>query len=197
MRTAITPEPALLGFLRQSPLHGYDLYKQVTNQLGPVWHLGQSQMYAILKDYEQRGWIQSVMEPQSGRPTRKTLQLTPEGAKVFEAWMKQASRGMREFRVDFFTRLYFAQTRGSTSVKRLLDRQIEEMQRELESLSAAAQTEQESNFAQLVQQFRVEQLQAILQWLEQLREDASAGVTAPLDTPKVRSNTRSSPKRRK
>lgn len=172
MRTAISPEPALLGFLRRSPLHGYDLYKQVTNQLGPVWHLGQSQMYAILKDYEQRGWIRSVMEPQRGRPTRKTMELTPEGKKAFDAWMKQASRGMREFRVDFFTRLYFAQAKGGKAVKRLLERQIQEMQSELKRLRASTAVRQENEFAQLVEQFREAQLKAILEWLEQLREDS-------------------------
>src|SRR6188474_983544 len=112
MTKTISPEPALLGFLQQGPLHGYDLHKQVVANLGAVWHLGQSQMYAILKEYETRGWIKTVLVPQNGRPARKMLQLTPAGKRAFDSWMNQTAHGLREFRVDFFARLYFARAAG-------------------------------------------------------------------------------------
>ena len=97
---SISPEPALLGFLQQGPLHGYDLYKQVVANLGAVWRLGQSQMYAILKEYEARGWIKTIVMPQNGRPARKMLQLTPAGKRAFDSWMNRAAHGLREFRVE-------------------------------------------------------------------------------------------------
>lgn len=168
MKALISPEPALLGFLQAGPLHGYDLHKQVTQQLGPVWRLGMSQMYAILKEYETRGWIKTVAVAQNGRPARKMLKLTARGQRAFDAWMAQAARGLREFRVDFFARLYFARAAGRPALRRFLDQQIQATQKERDELTAA-QTKAE--FSQVVRSFRLVQLNAILAWLEAYRAE--------------------------
>lgn len=186
MRTTISPEPALLGFLRQAPLHGYDLYKQVTTELGPVWHLGQSQMYAILKEYETRGWVRIVLQTQGGRPPRKVLELTPAGSHAFDEWMEQSARGLRELRVDFLARLFFARAQGKQPLRRLLDRQIQATRREMENFVTARADQDPSEFADLVRNFRVEQLRAILDWLEETRRHES-----PKRTPFTRRNTAS------
>ncbi len=39
------------------PGHGYNLHRKVVSNLGQVWHLSQSQAYAILKRLETRGEI--------------------------------------------------------------------------------------------------------------------------------------------
>lgn len=162
MKSAITPEPALLGFLREEPLHGYDLHKQVSAQLGSVWRLGQSQMYAILKDYAARGWIKTIAAPQNGRPARKMLKLTAAGERAFADWLKQTARGLREFRVDFFARLYFARRAGRPALRALLQHQIAATQKEYDTLTAAEPT---SEFDAAVKHFRAAQLHAILEWL--------------------------------
>lgn len=168
MKAIITPEPALLGFLRASPLHGYDLHKQVVMQLGPVWHLGLSQMYAILKDYEARGWITTVLTPQAGRPARKMLKLTPQGRRAFDSWMNQSARGLREFRVDFFARLYFARAAGRPALREFLKHQLDETQRERRALSTSKSS---SDFADVVRDFRLAQLETIIEWLQQYRKE--------------------------
>ncbi len=166
MKAMISPEPALLGFLRASPLHGYDLHKQVVTQLGPVWHLGMSQMYAILKEYEARGWIETLVTPQNGRPPRKMLQLTPAGRRAFDAWMAQSARGLREFRVDFFARLYFAREAGRPALREFLNHQLDETRRVRLALQNAKTT---SDYAALVRDFRIAQLDTILEWLDHYR----------------------------
>lgn len=167
---SISPEPALLGFLQQGPLHGYDLHKQVVANLGAVWHLGQSQMYAILKEYETRGWIKTIITPQKGRPARKMLQLTPAGKRAFDGWMNQAARGLREFRVDFFARLYFARAAGRPALRAFLKQQIRSTQDEYDKLQSAAAA---SEFARVVSDFRQAQLEAILAWLAAYQADAA------------------------
>lgn len=174
---SIAPEPALLGFLQDGPLHGYDLHKQVVSNLGAVWRLGLSQMYAILKEYETRGWIKTITETQtSGRPARKMLKLTPQGKHAFEAWMKQSAHGLREFRVDFFARLYFARAAGHATLRAFLTQQLTSTQKEYDALKAA---EPPSEFAGVVTDFRRAQLEAILTWLENLsgRENPQGVIT--------------------
>ena len=167
MKANISPEPALLGFLKANPLHGYDLHKQVVAQLGPVWHLGLSQMYAILKEYEARGWITTVVTPQAGRPARKMLKLTPQGRRAFDAWMTQSARGLREFRVDFFARLYFARAAGRPALREFLKHQLAETQRERRAL---LDNKSASDFAGVVRDFRLAQLETIIEWLQHYRK---------------------------
>lgn len=176
MKATISPEPALLGFLQEGPLHGYDLHRQLTAQLGPLWHLGMSQMYAVLKDYKARGWIKTVVEPQAGRPARQMLRLTPQGKRAFDAWMAQTARGLREFRVDFFARLYFARAAGRPALRAFLAQQITATRRECETLARATDTVE---FADTVRSFRLAQLRAILEWLEAYAAQNAAPVRTP------------------
>jgi DNA-binding PadR family transcriptional regulator len=168
MKMTISPEPALLGVLRGGPIHGYELYKRVTEELAPIWHLGRSQMYAIVNDYAARGWIRTRVEVQGLRPSKKILELTPAGRKAFEAWMAQPARGLREFRVDFFARLYFARSSGRAKMEHLINQQIAESRQELQRLEKGILLPQnaEDEFRQAVRNFRIEQLRAALHWLE-------------------------------
>jgi DNA-binding PadR family transcriptional regulator len=177
MKSTISPEPALLGFLLDGPLHGYDLYKVICAELGPTWHLGLSQMYAILNDYAARNWIRTRVELQGARPAKKMLELTPAGHAAFEAWLAQPARGLREFRVDFFARLYFARAAGSRPAQRLIDQQIAASRRELASLQARRKAAKPNadDFADCVRSFRIVQLTTIIKWLENNR----AGLLPP------------------
>lgn len=168
MRTTISPEPALLGFLRTGPVHGYELYKRVTDELSPVWRLGLSQMYAIVNDYAERGWIRIHVKEQTLRPSKKVLELTPAGRRAFEEWLARPAHGLREFRVDFFARLYFATSYGRGETNRLIRQQISESRRELERLEQGMHSPRnpENEFRLAVRDFRIEQLRAALDWLE-------------------------------
>ena len=168
MRLTISPEPALLGFLLDGPMHGYDLYKQVNTHLSLMWRVGMSQMYAIVNTYATRGWIQTQIQSQESRPSKKVLEITPLGRQAFQAWLHQPARGLREFRVDFFLRLYFARALSTSSVQDLVDQQIAAVRRELENLDAhrLAATKTEPDLFQLTRDFRIQQLTTICKWLE-------------------------------
>lgn len=166
MRSSISPEPALLGFLVDRPLHGYDLYKRVRRELGSVWRIEISQMYAVLSSYSTRGWIRARIQSQSTRPAKKMLELTPAGRRAFEMWMQQPARGMREFRVDFFLRLYFARVIGTEAAKKLITQQIASIRREQDELAAH---DGSGDFDQIIRDFRIQQSKAIVGWLARHR----------------------------
>ena len=168
MRVTISPEPALLGFLLDGPMHGYDLYKQVDARLNMMWHIGMSQMYAIVNAYAARGWIQTEIQSQELRPSKKILAITPVGRKAFQDWLHQPAHGLREFRVDFFLRLYFARTLGTLTVQELVDQQISAVRSELGNMDThrLTATEAEGALFTLTRDFRTLQLTTTLEWLE-------------------------------
>jgi len=168
MRLTISPEPALLGFLLDGPMHGYDLYKQVDAHLSLMWHIGMSQMYAIVNTYTTRGWIQPQVQSQELRPSKKILEITPVGRQAFADWLRQPAHGLREFRVDFFLRLYFARRLGVSAVQALINQQMTVVRLELKGLDEHrnAATAEEDTLIQLTRNFRIQQLTSILKWLE-------------------------------
>ena len=79
VKQPLTVELALLGFLRQQPMHAYEIHQTLMRNeaLGLVWHLKQSLVYVMLERLEAAGYLTNTLEHRNSRPPRKILQLTP------------------------------------------------------------------------------------------------------------------------
>lgn len=172
-RLPLTTEHALLGFLRQRPMYGYEIYQQLSDAegLGLVWRLKQSRLYALLAKLEQAGYVSATIESQDPRPPRKVFELTSAGRDAFLAWVERPVPHGREFRVDFLAKLYFARSEGPAVVARLVERQRAACRKWLEAQAAQAEELREAQpFEWLVHEFRVGQLEAMLAWLDQCEQ---------------------------
>jgi len=104
-------ELAVLGLLKDQPLHGYELKKRLGETLGFLWGVSYGSLYPALRRLERAGAIASVAAPPvavptptgsltgdlaaarlrtmagrlsgSGRRTRKAYQITPAGEALF------------------------------------------------------------------------------------------------------------------
>lgn len=176
MRPETATRFALLGLLLDRPSHGYDLYQRFTDPagLGQVWHLGMSQMYADLKTLEERGWVGSRTQQQDTRPAKRIFTLTPAGRTAFLEWMARPSRGLREMRVEFIARLYFAGRTTDSDVGTLISREEKTLRQELIELRRAMPPPLDSNaFVRVVHSFRISQIEAALAWLKSARKFAA------------------------
>jgi DNA-binding PadR family transcriptional regulator len=72
-------ELAILGFLRDSPLHGYGLRKRLTALIGHVRPVAESTLYPALKRLEKAGLLARATEPGAVAAPRHVLTLTEEG----------------------------------------------------------------------------------------------------------------------
>lgn len=162
-------EHALLGFLREHPMHAYEIHQTLLRPeaLGLVWHLKQSLVYVMLERLEEAGYITSTLEPQNSRPPRKILHLTPSGRAAFDRWLVTPVEHGRDFRLEFLAKLYFANQDDPAVVARLLTAQRAACQEWLGELRAQADAVTgEHHYDWLVVQFRIGQLEAILSWLD-------------------------------
>ena len=59
IKTPLTMEYALLGFLRQRPMHAYEMHQTLmqAEALGLVWHVKQSQLYALITRLEDEAFV--------------------------------------------------------------------------------------------------------------------------------------------
>lgn len=166
----ISPEFALLGFLIAGPSHGYDLHQRCIVELGHVWHISQSQAYAILKRLEQRGDVKAQVVEQEKLPARQMLRITAQGRRRFNEWMEDISANSRSIRLEFLTRLYFAKIYMPEKVAQIHDTQCSEIKLTIERLETLlANLPPEQQFNQLSLDIRLRQMQLIQEWMMDIK----------------------------
>lgn len=72
-------ELAILGFLYDAPLHGYELRKRITALTGHVKPVAESTLYPAIKRLEKAGLLARATQPGSVAAPRHVLTLTEEG----------------------------------------------------------------------------------------------------------------------
>ncbi|GAA4922006.1 PadR family transcriptional regulator [Nonomuraea thailandensis] len=77
-------ELAILGFLRDRPLHGYDLRRRVAALMGHVRPVADGTLYPAIKRMAAAGWLVRKDEPGVAAAPRRMLYLTPEGRAELE-----------------------------------------------------------------------------------------------------------------
>jgi PadR family transcriptional regulator, regulatory protein AphA len=160
-------ELALLGFLRDGPQHGYQIHQTASDPagLGLIWHLKQSQLYALLTKLEKDGYVASVLQSQEPHPPRRVFKLTPSGRKAYQNWLTNPVAVPRLIRQEFLAKLYFLQG-DQASACLLIDRQRETCQRWLEGFKQQAAKNETGSFGWMTYQYRIKHIESILAWLE-------------------------------
>ena len=169
IKQPLTIEYALLGFLRQQPMHAYEIHQTLlrAEALGLVWHIKQSLVYVMLERLEAEGYITASIEPQGSRPPRRILALTPDGQEAFVQWLRTPVAHGRDFRLEFLAKLYFARQDDPANTAALIATQqqacrdwLAELRMQADALSAVR------DYDWLVMQFRIGQIEAIVGWLD-------------------------------
>ncbi|HET6846287.1 MAG TPA: PadR family transcriptional regulator [Anaerolineales bacterium] len=170
-RRVLSPEYALLGLLTLAPSHGYDLHQKLTTDLGNVWHVSQSQAYSILKRLEERGDVSARAERKGKLPRRQVLHITTAGKKRFREWLDgAASSGARTVRLEFLTRLYFANLIRPARVNRIYQAQEREIATAIRRLRLMlSQVSEEQVYNRLSLDLRLRQMELVRSWLHDAR----------------------------
>lgn len=173
IKLPLTIEHALLGFVRQQPMYGYEIYQQLlaSRELGLVWNIKQSMLYALLTRLEQEDYLSSTLEAQDKRPARKMLHITEQGIHAFDHWVSSPVKHGRDFRMEFLAKLYFANQTGSSQAQHLIEQQQAASNARLHELNRqASELSDHHSYDWLVLRFRITQLEAIMEWLEECRD---------------------------
>lgn len=153
------------------PRHPYELHQEFSRELGRVWHVGQSHLYAYLKSLAESGLATVKTEVQANRPPRHIYHLTPAGRETFLKWLHQPTQHVRHIRLEFLTRLYFFRRLSLPGLEQLVAEQKSLLQTRVESLSRAA-AKTDDNFWRLVLEFRRGEMEAVIRWLDRCLEES-------------------------
>lgn len=171
MRLSPPHEQVLLGLLMQQPMHGYELSQHFESPagLGRIWQLGMSQIYAVLKQLEDAGYVEGETELQTDRPPRKVYRITPAGRQAFVDWVAEPVEHMRDLRVELLAKVYFHYELKLPSLESLIEAQLAYCRSQHAGLVDQVQ-EGTDEMDRLVLEFRASQVQAIVEWLEHCQE---------------------------
>jgi DNA-binding PadR family transcriptional regulator len=165
---ALSIEHALLGFLLDEPLHGYEIHQrlQAAHALGLIWRVKQAKLYALLAKLESNQLIVAELIAQEARPPKRLLHLTDTGRTTFFRWCSAPVAHARDVRIEFLAKLFWVQQQSPAAVQHLIRVQRVATQTLLADICTVIGVEgAEHPYTWLVYQFRQGQLEAMLEWL--------------------------------
>jgi DNA-binding PadR family transcriptional regulator len=169
--SALAPDETILGLLASKPQHGYQFLETFNrpDNLGNVWDLSTSQLYAVLKRLERQGWITGRQMESEIAPPRTEYALTKQGADHLNTWLNEdnPSSSIRRVRVEFLSRLYVAQLL-ELPVQPIIARQRAACQSE-HARKLALQENNVAGVGWLASELVIAQLDAVLQWIDRCK----------------------------
>src|SRR5262245_33293151 len=121
MSTLSPTARVILGLLRLGEETGYDI-KQVTDRSTRFfWGASYGQIYPELRRLEDAGLVRSRDEPRGG-VRRRVYELTDEGARVFDAWLRADGPDRFELRDEGLLRLFFGEALDTDGLLALVRR---------------------------------------------------------------------------
>ena len=169
-------EFAILGLLHDTPMHGYELRKDLNGMLGSFRALSYGSLYPCLKRLNSSGYISGTSSADaprphalSGRRARIVYELTADGKEYFNSLVAQAGPTSWEdegFGVRF---AFFAHT--DTDIRlRILEGRRTRLTERLEGVrhSMARARERMDEYTLELQRHGLEQVEREVQWLEGL-----------------------------
>jgi PadR family transcriptional regulator AphA len=97
---------ALLGFLSQQPMTGYDIKQHFDRSIYYFWNAKLSQIYPALSRMKEDGWLTMEVEHQENRPNRKVYHITKAGHDELRCWLREPM-DMPLIRVAFLVKVFF------------------------------------------------------------------------------------------
>lgn len=177
-------EFAVLGLLRESPMHGYELRKRLNTSLGVFRAFSYGTLYPCLKTLVTQGWLAEESAPEesltaaplAGRRAKIVYRLTAEGKEHFEDLLAQSGPDAWEdeqFGVRF---AFFGHTERDVRM-RVLEGRRSRLEERLERMRAslARTRERLDDYTLELQRHGMESVEREVRWLNELIETERTG----------------------
>ncbi|MBB6415939.1 PadR family transcriptional regulator [Streptomyces sp. AK010] len=178
-------EFAVLGLLRESPMHGYELRKRLNTSLGVFRAFSYGTLYPCLKTLVANGWLieepgstpeEALAAPLAGRRAKIVYRLTAEGKEHFEQLLSQTGPDAYEDETFAARFAFFGQTSRDVRM-RVLEGRRSRLEERLEKMSAslARTRERLDDYTLELQRHGMESVEREVRWLNELIESERAG----------------------
>ena len=168
-------ELAVLGVLHRTPMHGYELRKQITSVLGLFRALSYGSLYPCLHELLAAGLIAEERElngaarPRAGRRSQKVYRLTADGKERLQELLGEGGPAAWEddgFGVHF---AFFGQTNADVRL-RILEGRRSRLEERMEGIRAALTRTRErvDSYTLELHRHGLESVEREVRWLNEL-----------------------------
>lgn len=173
-RRGATLELATIGLLHDTPMHGYELRKELISLLGWGRVLSYGTLYPCLKSLVRAGLIEADDDPAvevRGRRNRIVYHLTAAGKEHFARAMEDSGPSTWDDETFSVRFAFFARTERATRMK-ILEGRRSRLQERLENVREATQRgrDRADAYTRELQRHGLESVEREVRWLTELIE---------------------------
>ncbi len=113
---------AILGFLNECEMSGYDIRKRAEQTAGYFWHESEGHMYPTLQRMQRAGLIEQAGAQRNSRK-RKQYRITPLGVERLQEWLLEPVQEGR-VRNPLLLKLFFSKKVKPKIIREHLEREL-------------------------------------------------------------------------
>ena len=136
-------ELAILGLLKEQPMHGYQLSRELGDALGGFWRVSYGSLYPTLRRLETDGAVQSVADGEARGRRKNTYEITEKGEKLFFELLQETPHDNTTEDTKFRVRLAFFRYLPPETRIRLLERRRATLEDRLSTIKDSLHTTRE------------------------------------------------------
>jgi DNA-binding PadR family transcriptional regulator len=135
-------ELAILGLLKEQPMHGYQLSRELGESLGGFWRVSYGSLYPTLRRLERDGEVETVVPDDAVRAGRRkhVYRITEEGERAFLELLQETPADTSSEDTRFRIRLTFFRYLPPETRIRLLERRRAFLEERLSTFSDSMRT---------------------------------------------------------
>ena len=178
-------ELAILGLLKERPMHGYQLARELSAQLGGLWKVSYGSLYPTLRRLERDGAVEQVPGTEAGKARKRLVyRITPTGEELFLQLLEEPPSDTQAEDARFRIRLAFFRYLPPETRVRLLDRRRSALEGRLAAIkeAIAAAADNDDDYQRALMEHGRAATEADIAWLTGLiqQERNRYGITAPV-----------------
>jgi DNA-binding PadR family transcriptional regulator len=177
----VTISYALLGLLRSTSRHGYDLKQLYDRRFGGAKPIRFGQVYRTLAQLERDGRVTVAGVEAGAGPDRKRYSITPEGVTDLDAWLAEPEEPQPQLQTVLFTKVVLALL-SDRPAGEYLDAQRARHLAAMQALTAARRTATSTQDA-LLFDYQLFHIEADLRWLDHTESRLSTLAREVRDVP--------------
>ncbi len=165
-------ELAILGALKEKPMHGYELKKRLSYLLGHLWKISFGSLYPALKRLEAQDAVERAYTVKEKARNRYVYRITPRGEEIFQQLLVDTGKSSQITDADKFSlRLAFFQYLEPEMRLWILERRRSYLAERLKEMGGGKARFKESDSYRLgLYRHRQELLQSDIAWLDEMIE---------------------------
>jgi DNA-binding PadR family transcriptional regulator len=162
-------ELAILGLLKESSMHGYNLKKRLSETLGSFWQVSYGSLYPALKRLQRQGAVEMTFPQEDVARRKNVYRITPQGEEMFRELLERAGHEASEDN-GFSVRLAFFQYLKPETRIRLLERRRTFLEGRGSDLKRSLQTYKEriDGYTLSLMNHQLAATEADIRWLDGL-----------------------------